>query len=125
MAQLGVLEALRCGTTTAMEISPGIEVYAREIVESGLRLILAEQASDRAHGRLGDTGPFEVDSALGEHGLRSISDLHAKWSGKENGRVTVAVAGWALDMVSPGLLIELRELQEKAVLATRPAQVRT
>jgi hypothetical protein len=82
-----------------MEISPGIEVYAREIVESGLRLILAEQASDRAHGRLGDTGPFEVDSALGEHGLRSISNLHAKWSGKENGRPSRLSGGlrtWSL-----------------------------
>src|SRR6185437_3833889 len=40
-------------------------------------------------------------------------DLHAKWHGAENGRVTVAVAAYAPDMVSPALLQGLRDLREK------------
>lgn len=113
MAQLGALEALRCGTTLAMEVGAGIDVYAKEIVNSGLRLVLAEQASDRASGWIGDPGPFEVNAELGEQGLQNIAALHAKWHGKENGRVTVGVAAWAPDMVSPELLVKLRGLQER------------
>ena len=111
LARLGALEALRCGTTAVMEVAANIDVYAREIVDSGLRFVLAEQASDRAHGDIGEPGPFVVDQELAEHGLRSIADLHSKWHGAEGGRVSVGVAAWAPDMCSPELLVRLRELQ--------------
>ena len=112
LAQLGALEALRCGTTAVMEVAANIDVYAREIVDSGLRFVLAEQASDRAHGDIGEPGPFVVNRELAEHGLQSISDLHSKWHGAEDGRVSVGVAAWAPDMCSPELLVRLRELQD-------------
>ncbi len=113
LAQLGALEALRCGTTAVMEVAADIDVYASEIVDSGLRLVLAEQASDRAHGGIGEPGPFEVNRTLAERGLQNITDLHAKWHGARDGRVTVGVAAWAPDMCSPELLRRLRELQER------------
>lgn len=112
LAQLGALEAIRCGTTAVMEVGANIDVYAREIVDSGLRFVLGEQASDRAHGDIGEPGPFVVDQELAEHGLQSIADMHAKWNGAEGGRVTVGVAAWAPDMCSPELLARLRELQD-------------
>jgi 5-methylthioadenosine/S-adenosylhomocysteine deaminase len=114
MARLGVLEALRSGTTAAMDITNNIEDYAAAIVATGLRLVLAEQVSDRAKGvRVGEPGVFEADQQLADKGLRRIADLHAKWHGAENGRVTVAVAAHAPDMVSPALLQALRDLREK------------
>ena len=112
LARLGALEALRCGTTAVMEVAANIDVYAREIVDSGLRFVLAEQASDRAHGDIGEPGPFVVDQELADHGLQSIADLHSKWHGAEGGRVSVGVAAWAPDMCSPELLVRLRELQD-------------
>ena len=112
LAQLGALEAIRCGTTAVMEIAANIDVYAREIVDSGLRFVLAEQASDRAHGDIGEPGPFVVNQELAEQGLQNIADMHSKWNGAEGGRVTVGVAGWAPDMCSPELLVRLRELQD-------------
>jgi 5-methylthioadenosine/S-adenosylhomocysteine deaminase len=45
--------------------------------------------------------------------LQRIADLHAKWDGAENGRISVAVAAHAPDMVSPALLEALRDLREK------------
>ena len=114
MARLGVLEALRSGTTAAMDITNNIEDYAEAIVATGLRLVLAEQVADRAKGvRVGEPGVFEADPELADKGLQRIADLHAKWHGAENGRVTVAVAAYAPDMVSPALLQALRELREK------------
>ncbi len=114
MARLGVLEALRSGTTAAMDITNNIEDYAEAIVATGLRLVLAEQVSDRAKGvRVGEPGVFEADPKLADRGLRRIADLHAKWHGAENGRVTVAVAAHAPDMVSPALLQALRDLREE------------
>jgi len=114
MARLGVLEALRSGTTAAMDITNNIEDYAEAIVATGLRLVLAEQVSDRAKGvRVGEPGVFEADPKLANRGLRRIADLHAKWHGAENGRVTVAVAAHAPDMVSPALLQALRDLREE------------
>ena len=114
MARLGVLEALRSGTTAAMDITNNIEDYAEAIVATGLRLVLAEQVSDRAKGvRVGEPGVFEADPELADKGLQRIADLHAKWHGAGNGRITVAVAAHAPDMVSPALLQALRDLREK------------
>jgi 5-methylthioadenosine/S-adenosylhomocysteine deaminase len=114
MARLGVLEALRSGTTAAMDITNNIEDYAEAIVATGLRLVLAEQVSDRAKGvRVGEPGVFEADPKLADRGLQRIADLHTKWHGAENGRVTVAVAAHAPDMVSPALLQALRDLREE------------
>ncbi|MEE8442269.1 MAG: amidohydrolase family protein [Dehalococcoidia bacterium] len=113
IAQLGALEALRSGTTAVMEVAQGIGVYAQALVDTGLRLVLAEQASDRAHGGIGQPGVFEVDPKRTEDGLQRIADLHATWNGANGGRVTVAVAAHAPDMVSPELLRGLRDLQER------------
>jgi len=114
MARLGALEALRSGTTAAMDITNNIEDYAEALVATGLRLVLAEQVSDRAKGvRVGEPGVFEADPEVADKGLRRIADLYAKWHGAENGRITVAVAAHAPDMVSPALLQALRDLREK------------
>src|SRR5215471_13860238 len=114
MARLGALEALRSGTTAAMDITNNIEDYAEALVATGLRLVLAEQVSDRAKGvRVGEPGIFEADPELADKGLQRIADLHSKWHGAETGRITVAVAAHAPDMVSPALLQALRDLREK------------
>jgi 5-methylthioadenosine/S-adenosylhomocysteine deaminase len=114
MARLGVLEALRSGTTAAMDITNNIEDYAEAVVATGLRLVLAEQVSDRTKGaRVGEPGVFEADPELADKGLQRIADLHAKWHGAANGRVSVAVAAHAPDMVSPTLLEALLDLREK------------
>ena len=114
MARLGALEALRSGTTAAMDITNNIDDYAGAIVATGLRLVLAEQVSDRAKGvRVGEPGVFEADPEVAERGLQRITDLHSRWHGAENGRITVAVAAHAPDMDSPALLQALCDLREK------------
>lgn len=113
MVQLGALEAIRSGTTALLEDGAGIAGYAKPLVATGLRLLLAERAWDRKGAGIGDPGPFVADEALGEAGLTRIAGLHAAWHGAEGGRVAVGVAAWAPDMCTPELLGKLRALQQK------------
>jgi 5-methylthioadenosine/S-adenosylhomocysteine deaminase len=113
MCQLGVVEAIRSGTTLILEDGAGIERYAEALAESGVRFLLCERAWDRAHAAIGQPGPFEIDPALAEQGLTRIKALHTRWHSKENGRINVGLAAWAPDMCSPQLLRELRDLQER------------
>jgi 5-methylthioadenosine/S-adenosylhomocysteine deaminase len=113
MCQLGALEAIRSGTTLVLEDGVNIESYAPQMLETGLRMVLAERAWDRAGAGIGDPGPFVLSERLAEDGLARIARLHARWHGAEEGRITVGVAAWAPDMCSPALLRQLRDLQQK------------
>jgi 5-methylthioadenosine/S-adenosylhomocysteine deaminase len=113
MCQLGVVEAIRSGTTLILEDAVGIERYAQTLADSGLRFLLCERAWDRARAGIGQPGPFELDPALAEQGLARIEALHTRWHGKENGRIRIGLAAWAPDMCSPQLLRALRALQER------------
>jgi len=113
MCQLGVVEAIRSGTTLVLEDAVGIQRYAEMLAASGLRFLLCERAWDRAHAAIGQPGLFEVDPGLAEQGLTRIEALHTRWHGKENGRISVGLAAWAPDMCSPQLLGELRALQAR------------
>ncbi len=113
ISQLGVLEAIRSGTTAILEDWTGIEGYVEALAATGVRFLLAERAWDKAKGGIGDQGGFEVDRALGERCLRSIEALHAKRHGMAGGRISTGVSAWAPDMCSPELLRDLRALQQK------------
>jgi 5-methylthioadenosine/S-adenosylhomocysteine deaminase len=112
MVRLAALEAIRSGTTAALEDGSNVEDYAQTIADTGLRLLLCEKAWDKAKGNIGDPGPFDVDAALGDDCIAKIEALHAKWNGAHNGRITVGVSAWAPDMCSPDLLRKLRKLQD-------------
>jgi 5-methylthioadenosine/S-adenosylhomocysteine deaminase len=119
MVQLGALEAIRSGTTLALEESSGIDSYAGALADTGLRLLLCERAWDRARASIGQPGPFEVDGALADTGLARIALLHRRWDGAAEGRVRTGLAAWAPDMCSPAVLGRLRKLQDElGVLAT-------
>ncbi|MEK7715491.1 MAG: amidohydrolase family protein, partial [candidate division NC10 bacterium] len=113
MVQLGALEAIRSGTTLALEEGVGLDGYAGALLDTGLRLLLCERAWDRANASVGQTGPFEQDPALAEAGTARIGELHARWHGRGDGRLRVGLGAWAPDMCSPALLGRLRKLQSE------------
>ena len=113
MATLGALEAIRSGTTLLLEEGAHLERYAGALADTGLRLVLCERAWDRARASVGQPGPFEQDTALAESGLARIRDLHARWHGRVDGRVSVGAAAWAPDLCSPELLGRVRKLQDE------------
>jgi 5-methylthioadenosine/S-adenosylhomocysteine deaminase len=75
MCQLGVVEALRSGTTLVLEDDTGIQRYAAALAESGVRFLLCERAWDRVDAAIGQPGPFEIDPMLAEQGLTRIEAL--------------------------------------------------
>jgi 5-methylthioadenosine/S-adenosylhomocysteine deaminase len=111
--QLGVLEAIRSGTTAILEDATGIDTYVEDIAATGVRFLLTERAWDKAKGSIGDPAPFEVDRRLGERCLARIEALHAKRHGMANGRIRIGVSAWAPDMCSPELLRDVRALQRQ------------
>ncbi len=113
MRQLGMIEAIRSGTTLVVEDEAGIQGYADALLESGLRVLMCERVWDRRNGSYGEPGPFEADPALAAAGLDRIEQLHTAWHGTGDGRLQVGLAAWSPDMCSPDLLRELRALQER------------
>ena len=113
MATLGALEAIRSGTTLVLEEGPALDCYAAALADTGLRLVLCERAWDRARASIGQPGPFEQDGALAEAGLARARALHARWHGRDRGRVSVGIAAWAPDLCSPDLLGRVRKLQDE------------
>ena len=113
MAELGALEALRSGTTFALEDSNDVDQYADALAATGMRFLLGERAYDRIGTSIGDPGPLKLDRKLGEKHLATIEKNFAKWNGKADGRIRVAVSAWGPDMCSPELLRDLRALQQK------------
>jgi 5-methylthioadenosine/S-adenosylhomocysteine deaminase len=111
--QLGVLEAIRCGTTAILEDATDIELYVEALAASGVRFLLTERAWDKARGSIGDPLPFAVDRKLGERCLSRIEALHGKRHGMADGRIRVGVSAWAPDMCSPELLRDVRALQQR------------
>ena len=113
MAELGALEALRSGTTFALEDSNDVDQYADVLAATGMRFLLGERAYDRIGTSIGDPGPLKLDRKLGERHLETIERTFAKWNGKAQGRIRVAVSAWGPDMCSPELLRDLRALQQR------------
>ena len=113
MVLLGAIESIKAGTTAAMEVAEGITDYADELQKSGLRLVLAEQISDRISGSYGEPGEIKSDPQKNESGLEQMSNLYSKWHNYDNSRITVGIAAWAQDMNSPNSLQTIRALQDK------------
>ena len=112
MVLLGAIESIKAGTTAAMEVAEGITDYADELQKSGLRLVLAEQISDRISGSYGEPGEIKSDPQKNESGLEQMSNLYSKWHNYDNSRITVGIAAWAPDMNSPNSLQTIRALQD-------------
>jgi 5-methylthioadenosine/S-adenosylhomocysteine deaminase len=113
MALLGALEALRSGTTLALEDGVNVGDYADALAATGMRFMLGVRAFDRIGTEIGDPAPYKLDRALGERHLTAIEETFRRWHGKADGRLRIAVSAWAPDMCSPELLRDLRALQQQ------------
>ncbi len=110
MATLGVLEAMRSGTTCLLEISAGVGGYAESLARTGLRLVLADNINDAEEGQ--DRGGNKFSRERAGQGLSRSADLIEGWHGKEDGRVTCFIAPHAPETCSPELLRATREMAE-------------
>ena len=109
---LGALEAIRSGTTTMLEISDDIPVYADSLAATGMRLFLAENFNDIDDAQFAK-GRYAFSSEKLDAGLRRSEDLISRWHGVEDGRVRCMVSPHAPELCSPELL------RESALMAER------
>lgn len=108
-ALLAAIEAIRCGTTSLLEISDRVPQYARALADTGLRLFLAENFNDADDEAL-RRGRFEFSESKLDAGLERSADLISGWHGAENGRVRCFVAPHAPELCSPDLLRRAADL---------------
>jgi 5-methylthioadenosine/S-adenosylhomocysteine deaminase len=118
MAVVGALEAIRTGSTTVVENVSGTANTAAALVKTGLRWVFAESATDREGGSpmtpaiLARGEPPRFSPKMRDDGLKRISDLHAAWHGKEQGRISVFPAAGLAENSSPELLRAVRAFAE-------------
>jgi cytosine/adenosine deaminase-related metal-dependent hydrolase len=123
MAQIGVLEAIKSGTTSLVQNEAGISAYAPALARSGLRLVFAESVADSesqpgpmsAEG-LAKSTPPRFSAARRDEGMKRISDLFSAWHGKENGRIRVFPAAALAETSSPELLKAVRAFADQHAL---------
>jgi hypothetical protein len=120
MVTVGALEAVRTGTTSIVEFSSNIGRHAAALSRIGLRCVLAEgvRDSENVPGPLSPEGlktgtTPHFSQKLREEGLQRITELHAKWHGASNGRMTVFPAASLAETSSPELLQSVRAFAEK------------
>jgi cytosine/adenosine deaminase-related metal-dependent hydrolase len=119
MAVVGAIEAIRTGSTTVVENVSGTANTAAALAETGLRWVFAESATDREGGSpmspeilaRGEAPRFSPK--MRDDGLRRITDLHAAWHGKNQGRISVFPAAGLAENSSPELLRAVRAFAEK------------
>ncbi|MEZ5284829.1 MAG: amidohydrolase family protein [Vicinamibacterales bacterium] len=119
MAVVGAVEAIRTGSTTVVENVGGIASTAAELAKTGLRWVFAESATDRVGGSpmspeiLARGEAPQFSPRMRDEGLQRITDLHAAWHGKEQGRISVFPAAGLAENSSPELLQAVRAFAER------------
>ena len=116
MAVLGAIECIRTGNTALAEVATGIAGYASQIAATGLRLVLAECASDAVTAPDYRPGERVTDFSeqLREEALDRADALFEAWNGREGGRITcMGAAAQLVETSSPALLQSVRERAER------------
>lgn len=112
IARLACAEAIRSGTTTLVDPLRHVADYAPAMIETGMRLWLAESCADAVTTEVG-RGVYRFDQEFGETFLTRTRDLIERFHGSENDRVRVMMAAHGPDNCSPWMLGQVTALARK------------
>lgn len=114
-AALGVLEALKAGTTCIGEVGSNLDEITKKVyAPSGIRACLAPLINEIGPDSRPDPyKPYILYPDIGERRLKAALDFVERWSGAEGGRITCMVAPHAADMMSRELLLRVKEEAER------------
>ena len=112
---LGVLEAIKSGTTCFGEIGGDMAPAAEKVfAPAGVRAHLANTINEIGPGsRLDPHKPYLLFEDIGERKLKESIDFIEKWNGAADGRVTCMFSPHAADMMSEELLLRVKEEANK------------
>ena len=108
---LGVLEALKAGTTCFGEIGGDMAPMAEEVfAPSGVRAHLANTINEIGPESRPDAHkPYIFFPEIGERKLRESIEFVERWNGAADGRITCMFAPHAADMMGKELLLRVKE----------------
>ncbi|MFU1477903.1 amidohydrolase family protein [Roseovarius sp. C7] len=112
IARLACAEAIRSGTTTMVDPLRHVADYAPAMIETGLRLWLAESCADAVTTEVGQ-GSYRFDRDFGQTFLDRTEALIERFHGAEDDRVRVMIAAHAPDNCSPWMLGQLKQLAQR------------
>lgn len=114
-AALGVLEALKSGTTCFGEVGSDMANLAEKVfAPSGVRARLASTINEIGPDSRPDPyRPYIFSPEIGERKLEESVEFAERWQGAADGRITCMLAPHAVDMMSRDLLLGVREEAEK------------
>ena len=112
-SKLGIIEAVKAGTTTLGDYETNMEFVADFIHKLGARgnlTYMIREAEKRVY-QPGELYHFNRD--LGERGLLRNLELYDKWHNKDNGRIKVLFGPQGPDFVGRELLERIYDLAEE------------
>ncbi len=110
-AALGVLEAVKAGTTTFGEIGSNMSSVAEKVfIPSGVRANIANTINEIGpESRPSAHQPYIFFEEIGEKKLKKAIDLVKKFDGAGEGRISCIFSPHGADMMSKELLIRVKE----------------
>jgi len=104
-SRVGVLEALKAGTTTFGEIGSNMTPVAEQVfVPAGVRVNLADTINQIGPGSRPDPQkPYIFFEDIGEAKLKSGVELVEKYNGKGDGRISAILSPHGTDMMDKDL----------------------
>ncbi|AWN47492.1 ethylammeline chlorohydrolase [Methylobacterium terrae] len=105
VARLGILQLLKGGATTVMEpFRNGLPEMFEAAEEMGLRFYGAPYLFSTADAKAGPDGRVSYAGDDGAADLAVWNALHARWEGRAEGRIRLAMSPHATDTCGPDLL---------------------
>jgi 5-methylthioadenosine/S-adenosylhomocysteine deaminase len=107
--KLGLLEAVRAGTTTFSEFSGGLDIVGDVFSSVGVRGVLTAFIREAAYRRY---RPGELYDYIPDLGRRSLSDAigtYDRWNGAAGGRLAVYFGPQGADFASRELLLKTKD----------------
>ncbi|MBS7620286.1 amidohydrolase [Candidatus Bathyarchaeota archaeon] len=111
-AKLGVLEAVKSGTTCFGEIGSDMaQIVEKVFIPSGVRACVANTINEIGpESRQDPNKPYIFFKDIGEEKLRESLELIERWNGAAEGRITCMLGPHAADMMSKELLLRVKNI---------------
>ena len=111
--RLGVMEAVRAGTTTIGEFEIGVNYICEFIEKVGIRGHIAETVRSAIDRQYGSGELYEFDENAGKKSLQENIAMYEKWHNRDNGRIKILFGPQAADLMSKDLLLEVQREAKK------------
>ena len=109
-SKVGLIEAIKAGTTTLGDYEGRMEKVCEFIDKVGARGNIAQnvRAAKRRVYKPGEL--YEFDDAMGEESLKTNIELYDTWHNKAEGRIRILFGPQGADFVSPEMLLKVQKV---------------